>query len=53
MEKMIAYCGINCAGCPTYLATQKNDDSMRKQVQSLWKNQFKVDFSTNSELASS
>ena len=43
MEKMIAYCGINCAGCPTYLATQKDDDSIRKQVQRLWKNQFKVD----------
>jgi hypothetical protein len=43
MEKMIAYCGINCAGCPSYLATQKDDDSMRKQVQDLWKNQFNVD----------
>ena len=43
MEKMIAYCGINCDGCPTYLATQKDDDYMREQVQNLWKNQFKID----------
>ena len=43
MDKMIAYCGINCAGCPSYLATQKDDDSLRKQVKDLWKNQFNVD----------
>ena len=32
MEKMIAYCGINCAECHIYLATQKDDDNLRKQA---------------------
>jgi len=26
MGKMIAFCGINCVECPTFLATQANDD---------------------------
>ena len=32
MEKMMGYCGINCAECHIYLATQKDDDSLRKQA---------------------
>jgi hypothetical protein len=43
MEKMIAYCGINCAVCPEYLATKKDDDNMRKEVQNVWKNEYNVD----------
>jgi Protein of unknown function (DUF3795) len=26
MEEMIAFCGLNCAECPAFLATQENDD---------------------------
>ena len=43
MENIISYCGINCANCPTYLATQKEDDELRRQVQKNYKNNFKMD----------
>lgn len=32
----IAYCGLDCAQCPAYLATQKNDDRMRKATAKEW-----------------
>ena len=43
MKKMIAYCGLDCAICPTYLATQKDDDNMRQQLIDEWKKNNKVD----------
>ena len=42
--KMTAYCGLNCAECPTYLATQKDDDKMREKVAKQWSRQFKIEF---------
>jgi len=36
VEKMIAFCGITCAECPAYIATQKNDDNERKKVAEMW-----------------
>jgi len=36
MEKIIAYCGINCSECPAYLATQKDDYSEIKKVAKEW-----------------
>jgi hypothetical protein len=36
MEKMIAFCGINCAECPTFLATQENNDRKREKVVERW-----------------
>ncbi len=32
MVKIIAYCGMDCAACPAYIATMNNDDKMRAQV---------------------
>jgi hypothetical protein len=32
MNKMIAYCGISCEECPTFLATQADDDDRRKEL---------------------
>jgi len=32
MKEMIAYCGIDCAECPIYIATQNNDDKSRKET---------------------
>jgi hypothetical protein len=36
MEKIIAYCGINCSECPAYLATQKDDLEEIKKVAKEW-----------------
>ena len=40
MEKVIAYCGIICSDCPTFLATQKDDDEERRRVAELWTRQY-------------
>jgi len=40
MKKMIAYCGLVCSDCPTFIATQKDDDEERKKVAELWSKQF-------------
>jgi len=40
MDKMIAFCGLNCAECPAFVATQKDDDEERKKVAELWSKEF-------------
>jgi hypothetical protein len=35
-EKMIAMCGIVCTDCGAYIATQKNDNKLRKEVADKW-----------------
>ncbi|SHK96465.1 Protein of unknown function [Desulfatibacillum alkenivorans DSM 16219] len=32
MEEMIAYCGLDCAQCPSYIATKKDDDVIRAKA---------------------
>jgi hypothetical protein len=32
MEQMIAYCGLICSRCPTFLATQADDDVARAKT---------------------
>ena len=36
MEKMIAYCGIDCESCEARIATRNDDDALRARVASLW-----------------
>jgi hypothetical protein len=36
MQEMIAYCGLVCTGCPAYIATQEDSDTLRKQVVDKW-----------------
>ena len=36
MKDFIAYCGLNCEDCEARIATEKNDDEMRKKVAKLW-----------------
>jgi len=43
MDKMLAYCGINCTECPALIATQKDDDDERKKVAEQWSSQFHAD----------
>lgn len=32
MSKMIAYCGLECTICPSFLATKNNDDKARART---------------------
>lgn len=36
MNKMIAYCGLDCEKCEAYLATINNDQELRKRTAKLW-----------------
>ena len=36
MNKMIAFCGLDCTKCDAYIATQTNDDALRAQTAKLW-----------------
>ncbi len=35
-KERIAYCGINCSTCPAYVATQKEQESVRVKIAELW-----------------
>jgi len=36
MNKMIAYCGLDCEKCDAYIATIKNDDALRVKTAKIW-----------------
>ena len=36
MEKIIAYCGLDCAGCDAYIATKNNDQALREKTAAEW-----------------
>ena len=36
MDKMIAYCGLDCMRCPAYMATQKGDKNEIEKVAKSW-----------------
>lgn len=40
MDKLLAYCGLSCAECPAYIATQKNDMDALRQVAETWSKEF-------------
>jgi len=40
MSKMIAYCGLVCSSCPTFLATQNDDDVAREKTAALYSEKF-------------
>jgi hypothetical protein len=37
MEKLIACCGLNCKTCDAWIATEKNDDELRKATAEKWR----------------
>jgi hypothetical protein len=45
MEKIIGFCGLICSACPAYLATQKDDDTERKEVAEMWSKEFNTSMS--------
>lgn len=36
MNKMIAFCGLNCEKCDAYIATKNNDLALRERTAKLW-----------------
>ena len=36
MNKMIAYCGLNCEKCDAYIATINNNQELREKTAKLW-----------------
>jgi hypothetical protein len=44
MDKLISYCGLNCAECGAYLAMKNNDQSLREQTAALWKEIHGADY---------
>uniref|UniRef100_A0A7V1EHH9 DUF3795 domain-containing protein n=1 Tax=candidate division WOR-3 bacterium TaxID=2052148 RepID=A0A7V1EHH9_UNCW3 len=42
MEKLIAYCGLDCVVCPAYIARKNNDDELRKKTAQEWSKMFNV-----------
>jgi hypothetical protein len=40
---MIAFCGLNCAECPAFIATQKDDDKEKEKVAKVWSKEFKCE----------
>ena len=43
MEKMIAYCGLDCAKCDAYIATQNNDQELLEKTAKKWSEWNKVE----------
>lgn len=40
MDAMIAFCGINCANCDAYQATQRNDEAEMERVAANWRKEY-------------
>jgi len=44
MEKLIAYCGLDCAQCGAYLAHKNDDNALREKTAAEWKIAHNFDF---------
>ncbi len=40
MNQLIAVCGLDCAACPAYIATQANDEAAKERVAAQWRVEF-------------
>jgi hypothetical protein len=40
MNEIIAYCGLNCAKCPAYVATKSGDPAALERVAAEWREAF-------------
>ncbi len=40
MSKMIAYCGLVCSSCPTFIATRDDDDEARAKTAAMYSKKF-------------
>ena len=44
MEKLIAYCGLNCAECGAYLAMKNDDQALREKTAAEWSKMHSFNF---------
>ena len=44
MSEMIACCGLVCTDCPTFIATQSDDDEARMKTAAYYKKTYGFDF---------
>ena len=47
MKQMIAYCGLVCSSCPTFLATRNDDDAAREKTAALYSEKFGLNLKPN------
>jgi hypothetical protein len=40
MEKLIAFCGLDCAECEAYIATQANDEAAKQALLEKWRAEY-------------
>ena len=40
MNQLIAFCGLDCAKCDAYIATQSNDEAAKQRVVEKWRVEF-------------
>lgn len=40
MDNLIAFCGLDCAKCEAYLATQANDEGAKERVAAKWREEY-------------
>ncbi len=45
MENLIAVCGLDCKECEAFIATQKNDLEMKKEIADKWSKLFNTSLS--------
>jgi hypothetical protein len=44
MERLVAYCGADCAECNAYKATQNNDQALREKTAVEWTKVYNFNF---------
>ena len=47
MEKLIAYCGLNCAECGAYVAMRNNDQALREKTAAEWTKMHNHNFTSD------
>ncbi|MGQ9535172.1 MAG: DUF3795 domain-containing protein [bacterium] len=43
MDNLIAYCGLDWAVCPGYIAKKKNDDELRQKTAQEWSKMYNIE----------
>ncbi|MFH1138015.1 MAG: DUF3795 domain-containing protein [Pseudomonadota bacterium] len=44
MSEMVAFCGLICSNCPTFLATRNDDEQARKDISALYAEKYDLHY---------